>query len=265
MSSFSLHSFDIAIILIPLFGALWGWFNGGVRLAVKLFFILVPSIAMGYYGDQIAAIGNTIGEMLGDRTSLPLGVIGSVAGMLGMAAVVGLCYLVSQVVLGMLHLHKPGSFDHYAGIGIGIVGVILISLIGFTFYIMAFPDRATRYVKDSYAWPYSRPAIAFAYPYIGDFIDRRMSALVNGLSSNGLLARLAVGGGAELTVQTLDTLVDKVKQIDFAEVVKLQKAAAKLDPDEAQKLVNAYKSGEMSEQRLRRHLNDPNFRGLSGN
>ncbi len=260
----SIHAFDIVVIIIPLLGAVWGWFNGGVRLSVKLLFILVPGFAMGYYGDQIVTIGNSIGGMLGDRVSLPLGVIGSVAGMLGMASVIGLFYLVSQVVLSMLHLHKPGSADHYAGIALGSVAVTFFALIGFTFYIMAFPDRATRFVKDSYIWPYSRPAIAFSYPYIGGFMDRRMSAFVNGISDNGFLARIAAGGNAAVSFEKLDTLVDKIKTIDFEEVLKLQKAAAKLDPDEAQKMVNAYKSGELSEARLRKHLSDPNFQRLSG-
>ena len=117
-----IHSFDIALVLLPLLGGLWGWFNGGLRSAVKLFFIFAPSIALGYYGDQVAAIGNTIGDMLGDRTSVPLGIIGSVSGLLGMASIVGLCYLVSQVVLASLHLHKPGKFDHNIGIATGLVG-----------------------------------------------------------------------------------------------------------------------------------------------
>lgn len=263
MSFPEIHSFDIAILLLPVLGGLWGWWNGGLRSAIKLFFICVPSIALGYYGDQVAAVGNTIGGMLGDRTSLPLGIIGSVAGMLGMASVVGLFYLLSQVVLSMLHLHKPGKVDHYFGIGLGVIGITLISLVGFTFYVTAFPDRATRYVKGSYAWPYSRPAIALAYPYVGGFINNRMSALVNGLSGNGLLARIAAGGGAAFSGEALDKMVDKVKQIDLKEVIQLQKAAAKLNPDEAQKMVNAYKSGELSEERLRAHLNDPSLRNLS--
>lgn len=265
MSMPAFHSFDIAFLLLPVIGGLWGWFNGGLRSAVKLFFIFAPSIALGYYGDQVAAIGNTIGDMLGDRTSVPLGIIGSVSGMLGMASIVGLCYLVSQVALGSLHLHKPGKFDHNIGIFNGIAGAFLIALIGFTFYINAFPNRATQYVRGSYIWPYARPAIAYTYPYIGGFIERRMSALVNGLSNNGLLARIAAGGGASLSVETLDKMVDKVKQIDFAEVVQLQKAAAELDPDEAQRMVNAYKSGELSEERLREQLNNPDLQRLSGN
>ena len=142
MASFSVHSFDVMIILIPILGGLWGWWNGGLRSALKLFFILAPSLVLGYYGDNVAAIGNTIGGMLGDQTSLPLGVIGSVAGMLGMASIIGLCYLVSQVVLAMLHLHKPGPVDHYVGIGLGVLGFLMISLVSFTFYIKAFSAPA---------------------------------------------------------------------------------------------------------------------------
>lgn len=259
-----IHSFDIALLLVPIIGGLWGWFNGGLRSAIKLFFIFAPSLALGYYGDNVAAIGNTIGGMLGDRTSLPLGIIGSVAGMLGMASIVGLCYLVSQVVLGFLHLHKPGNLDHNIGIGTGLIGALLMALIGFTFYVQAFPDRATQYVRGSYTWPYVRPAIAAGYPYIGGFMERRMSALVNGISGNGLLARIAAGEGAAMSFETLDSMVDKIQKIDFAEVIKLQKAAANLDPDEAQRMVNAYKSGELSEARLREQLSNPDIQRLSG-
>ena len=258
-----IHTFDVVLLLLPVLGGFWGWLNGGLRSGMKLFFIFTPTIALGYFGDQILAIGNVIGDMLVDRTTLPLGVIGSAAGMLGMMAIVALFYLVSQVALNMLHLNKPGQWDHFAGIGLGVVGFLAMSMIAFTFYFMAFPNRTLGYVQGAYFWPYSRPVIAYSYPYIGGFIDRRMSTLVNGVSDNRLLARVAAGGGNALSAETLDKLVDKIKQVDISEVLKLQEAAARLDPETVRDMINSYRSGELSEERLRAHLNDPNFKSLA--
>ena len=257
------HSFDIALFLLPLLGAIWGWLNGGLRSAVKLFFIFVPGIALAYFGDAILTIGNVMGDMLFDRTTMPLGVIGSVAGLLAMISIISLSYLVSQVVLNMLHLNRPGAWDHYIGIGLGAFGVLGASMVVLIFCFVAFPNRTLTQVQGAYFWPHSRPVIDYSYPHIAGFIDRRMSTLVNGLSGNGLLARVAAGGDTFLSAETLDNLVSKIQQIDVAEVLKLQEAAAKLDPDLAREMVNSYRSGELSEKRLRTHLNDPNFRALN--
>ena len=259
----AIHSFDVLLVLLPLLGSVWGWFNGGLRSAVKLLFIFAPSVLLGYFADQILSIGQIIGDMLVDRTTMPLGVIGSMAGILAMMAMVALSYLVSQLVLNMLHLNKPGTWDHYIGIALGAFGVLSASMVALIFSFVAFPNRTFEQVEGAFFWPYSRPVIAYSYPQIGGFIETRMSTLVNGLSDNGVLARIAAGGDAFLSAETLDNLVSKIKQLDVAEVLKLQKAAAQLDPDKAREMVNSYRSGALSEQRLRAHLNNPHLKGLN--
>ena len=54
----------------------------------------------------------------------------------------------------------------------------------------------------------------------------------------------------------------KVKNIDVKEVMRLQKAARALDPKQVEKLLAAYKSGDMSRERLKSHLENPNFETL---
>ena len=85
-----------------------------------------------------------------------------------------------------------------------------------------------------------------------------MAGLVNGLSDNNFIARLAVSTPGQAS-QAIDILLAKVRNIDVKEVMRLQKAARELDPKQVEKLLAAYKSGDMSRDRLKSHLENPNL------
>ena len=252
--------FDITMLLVLLAGAVWGYWHGGIKTAFKLACIVGPSMALAYFGDDIVRVGNMVARMLGEQGSVPLGVVGAIGGVLGIIGLVGAFFIGSQFLFALLHLHKPGQVDKSAGAAIGSLGILTIGATLFIFGLKTFPAGMQGFLQNSYSWPYARPAVVFVYPTISGFIDRRMSGLVNGLSGNTLIARLALGmeagDRALLSQDQLTAMLDKVKNVDFEEVVRLQKAASRLDPDEVQDLIAAYKSGEMSEARLQKQLQE---------
>ena len=262
--AFAVPWFDLALLAVIIGGGLWGYFGGGFKTLFKLFFIVAPAVTMAYFGDQIADVSTSIVGMMGDRTSIPLAVVGAMGGVLGMIGVTGAFYIFSQFVLHMLHLHRPGPLDHGIGAVAGIVGVLGICTTLFITTVKAAPVQAQGFVAGSYVWPYARHGVAYAYPPISGFIDRRMSGLLNGLSGNTILARMAAGGQAAFSPETIDLALEAVSKIDFEEILKLQEAANKLDPDTLKQLVTDYKSGELSELRLREQLDNPDIQKLSG-
>lgn len=262
--TFAVPWFDVALLVIIVGGGVWGYFGGGFKTVFKLFFIIAPGITMAYFGDQIADISTSIVGMMGDRTSIPLAVVGAVGGVMGMIGVTGAFYIFSQFVLAMLHLHRPGRLDQGVGVAIGALGVLGICTALFIASVKAAPTQVRQFVDGSYAWPYTRHGVAYAYPPISRFIDRRMSGLLNGLSGNTVLARMAAGGQKAFSAETIEMALEAVSKIDFEEVLKLQEAANKLDPDTLKQLVTDYKSGELSELRLREQLDNPDMQRLSG-
>ena len=108
------------------------------------------------------------------------------------------------------------------------------------------------------AGPYIEPALIAVHKPIDDFIERRMAGLANGLSDNQMIARLAAGQTPSASGALRDVM-GKIRDIDLQEVFRLQKAARKLDPKEVEKLLAAYKSGDMSRERLKSHLENPDF------
>lgn len=261
-----INYFDVLLLLTLALGGVWGYWHGVTKTAFKLALIVSPSLALAYFGNDIAGIGNAVARMLGDRSSLPLGVIGAIGSVLGIIGLSGAFYIGSQFLMAMLHLHNPGKQEKVAGGGVGMVGFLTIGMAIFIFSLKTFPAFMNDFLYKSYAWPYTRPAVVYAYPETSNFIDRRMAGLVNGLSGNDLIARIALGnkGLINATDINLTDMLDKIKEVDFKEVMKLREAANKLDPDEVQKLIASYKSGEMSEERLRSQLTNPDIQRLSG-
>lgn len=248
------YAFDLLFVAAIIGGGMWGYASGGAKTGVKWLFIFLPSITLAYFGDQVTALGNEMAGLLGDRSSLPLGLVGSIGGLLGMSAIVGLVFLTSRVAISMMNLHEPGTTDRRVGIVLGAGGSLFVVTALFICIIKAAPDRATRLADNAVSWPLAKPILTATYPTIGGFVDRRMSTLINGLSGNGLLARLAAGGDQVFSAETLEKVVMQVRQVDFKDVMSLQRQAAALDPEEARRLVNAYQSGELSEERLRDKL-----------
>ena len=249
---------DVAFVGLGIGAGAWGYWNGGLKMAVKLTFIAAPGFALAYFGSDIASIGNTISVMLKDRISLPLGLVGAGSGLLGMVGIIGSFFIGSRIILSIMDLHTPGKTDRMVGSAIGIIGVLLMILPLFVFVLKAFPQTTSGAFRGSLIWPYVRPAIIASYRPIDRFIDRRMSGLVNGISDNNFIARLAVSKGGQ-TGGALDALMSKVKNIDVKEVMRLQEAARALDPKQVEKLLAAYKSGDMSRERLKSHLENPDF------
>ena len=256
-----MNFFDAFCLIVPPAAGLWGFTNGGLKMALKLFFIVAPSLALAYFGTDIASMATQLTGMLKDRISAPLGLVGASSGLLGMVGIVGAFFLGSRIIITIMDLHAPGQMDRSVGALIGVLGAAAISLPILIFTIKTFPEPSKRFLGHSVAWPYLRPAIVAAYPRVNDFIDQRMAGLVNGLSDNDFIARLALskasgeGGG-------ISAFMTKVGEIDIQEVLRLQKAARALDPKEVEKLLAAYKSGDMSRERLKSNLENPNFDGL---
>ena len=256
-----MNMFDVAMVGLTIGAGAWGYWNGGLKMAVKLAFIAGPSFALAYFGSDIASIGTTISAMLKDRISLPLGLVGAGSGLLGMVGIVGSLFFGSRIILSIMDLHAPGKSDRAVGSAIGVTGVLLMVLPLFVFVLKTFPHTSSNALQGSYIWPYVRPAIVATYRPIDGFIDRRMAGLVNGLSDNNFIARLALSKSGQ-TGGAFEGLMAKVKNIDVKEVMRLQKAARALDPKQVEKLLAAYKSGDMSRERLKSHLENPNFKTL---
>ena len=252
--------FDLLLLTSLIAGGAWGYWRGGVKSAFKLACIVGPSLALAYFGNDMVRIGNTVARMLGEQGSVPLGVVGAMGGVLGIIGLVGAFFIGSQFLFALLHLHKPEQIDKTAGVFVGSLGFVFIGVVLFIFSLKTFPSATQNFLQKSYAWPYARPTIVYAYPTISGFIDRRMAGLVNGLSGNNLIARIALGMEAKdrelLSGNQLADMMERVKNVDFKEVVRLQQAANKLDPEKVQQLIAAYKSGDMSEARLRANLDE---------
>ena len=257
-----MNMFDVTLVGLTIGAGAWGYWNGGLKMAVKLAFIAGPSFTLAYFGSDIASIGNTISAMLKDRISLPLGIVGASSGLLGMVGIVGSFFIGSRIILSIMELHTPGKTDRAVGSAIGIIGVLLMTLPLFVFALKTFPQSTSSAVQGSLSWPYVRPAVIATHRPIDRFIEQRMAGLVNGLSDNNFIARLAVSTPGQAS-QVLDVLLAKVKNIDVTEVMRLQKAARELDPKQVEKLLAAYKSGDMSRERLKSHLENPNFKTLN--
>lgn len=256
-----MNMFDITLVGLTIGAGAWGYWNGGLKMAFKLAFIAAPSFTLAYFGSDIASTGTTISAMLKDRISLPLGLVGAGSGLLGMVGIVGSFFLGSRIILSIMDLHTPDKTDRAVGSAIGITGVLLMALPLFVFALKTFPQTTSSALQGSLSWPYVRPAIVATHRPINRFIDRRMAGLVNGLSDNNFIARLAVSKSGQ-TGGAFDSLMAKVKNIDVKEVMRLQKAARALDPKQVEKLLAAYKSGDMSRERLKSHLENPNFETL---
>ena len=260
----NINYFDLLLLATVLAGGAWGYWHGATKTVFKLGFIIAPSLALAYFGNDIATIGNAVARMLGDRSSIPLGVIGATGGVMGIIGLAGAFYIGSQFFMAMLDLHEASKGEKAVGAGLGALGLLGIGTAVFIFALKTFPYFMNDFLYKSYAWPYTRPAVVYVYPTFSHFIDRRMAGLMNGLSGNDLIARVALGSKTTFSGSTLTKMLDKVKDVDLSEVIKLREAANKLDPDEVQKLVSAYKSGELSEERLRDQLNNPDIQKLSG-
>ena len=253
-----MNIFDSALVGLTITAGFWGYWNGGLKMAIKLTFIIAPSFALAYFGSDIASIGNTLSSMLKDRISLPLGLVGAGSGLLGMVGIVGSFFIGSRLVLSIMDLHTPGKTDRIVGSTIAITGIFLMALPIFVFALKTFPQSTSSAVQGSRSWPYVRPVVIATHRPIDRFIEQRMAGLVNGLSDNNFIARLAVSTPGQAS-QALDILLAKVRNIDVKEVMRLQKAARELDPKQVEKLLAAYKSGDMSRDRLKSHLENPNL------
>lgn len=254
--------FDSVPVVMIIAAGLWGYANGSLKTVVKLLFIVVPSLALAYFGSSIAAIGTTISAMLTDSASGPLGVVGAGSGLLGMVGIVGSFFLSSRIILSIMDLHTPGTKDRIFGGVICVAGVFAMALPIFIFSLKTFPQTTSNSVSGSFAWPYVKPVVQLVHRPIDRFIDARMAGLVNGLSDNDFIVRLALADATDGS-SLLGGMMDKVKSIDVKEVIRLQKAARALDPKEVEKLLAAYKSGDMSRERLKSHLENPNFETLN--
>ena len=236
-----MNIFDSALVGLTIAAGFWGYWNGGLKMTIKLIFIIAPSFALAYFGSDIASIGNTLSSMLKDRISLPLGLVGAGSGLLGMVGIVGSFFIGSRLVLSIMDLHTPGKTDRMVGSTIAITGIFLMALPMFVFALKTFPQSTSSAVQGSRSWPYVRPVVIATHRPIDRFIEQRMAGLVNGLSDNNFI------------------LLAKVINIDVREVMRLQKAARELDPKQVEKLLAAYKSGDMSRDRLKSHLENPNL------
>lgn len=257
-----MNLFDAVLVALTIAAGFWGYANGGFKTVVKLLFIAAPSLALAYFGSSIASIGTTITAMLTDRVSAPLGLVGAGSGLLGMIGVVGSFFLSSRIVVSIMDLHTPGTTDRIFGSVVCIAGVFAMTLPLFIFGLKTFPQTTANSVRGSYAWPYVRPIVLLVHRPVDRFIDARMAGLVNGLSDNDFIARLALAATTDGS-DVLGGIVDKVKRIDMDEIVDLQKAARALDPKQVEELLAAYKSGDMSRERLKSHLENPNFNALN--
>lgn len=250
--------FDAALLSLIVGGGVWGYASGGFKITVKLGFIVAPSIALAYFGSDIAAIGTTLAGMLKDRISAPLGLVGASSAMIGMIGVVGSFFFGSRIAIAVMDLHEPSTREKSIGAAIGMLGLLALVTPLFIFIVKTFPAPAQKLVLDAKSWPYIEPALIAVHKPIDDFIERRMAGLANGLSDNQMIARLAAGQTPSASGALRDVM-GKIRDIDLQEVFRLQKAARKLDPKEVEKLLAAYKSGDMSRERLKSHLENPDF------
>lgn len=255
-----MNFFDFGFVFLLMAAMIWGYRNGSFKTAIKLGFIATPSIALAYFGSDIAGLGNKIAAMLTDRVSAPLGLIGAGSGLIGMVGMVGAFFFGSHIILAIMDLHEPGETDKRVGAVMGALGVLGLALPIFIFTLKTFPDPSLRLLNGAALWPHIRPGVVAVHAPIDRFIDRRMAGLVNGLSDNDFIARIALRGDSDGNM--LGGLVDKMKKIDMQEVFRLQKAARRLDPQQVEKLLTAYKSGDMSRERLKSQLENPNFENL---
>lgn len=250
--------FDAALFVLILGGGVWGYAGGGVKTAFKLGFIVAPGLTLAYFGSDIASISTTLAAMLKDRISAPLGLVGAGSALIGMVGMVGSFFIGSRIALAVLDLHEPGPREKVMGVAVGILGVVAIATPLFIFAAKTFPGPTLGLVAQAKSWAFIEPGLIAVHKPIDDFIERRMAGLANGLSDNRMIARLAAGetpstGGA------LKDMMQKLSDIDVQEVFRLQKAARALDPKEVEKLLVAYKSGDMSRDRLKSHLQNPSF------
>jgi hypothetical protein len=218
------YVFDVGVLALLIGGGAWGYANGDVKTGFKLVFIMAPSLTMAYFGADVSHIGQVIAGMLGDRVSAPLGIVGAGAGLLGMVGIIGSFILGSRIFLAILDFHQPAKTDRYVGAAMGIVGFIAMALPVFIFAAKAFPTQIAQLTQSALSWSYLRPAIVRVHRPIDGFIEARMAGLVNGLSDNQFIARLALQND-EAQGSMPSGLVEKASEIDFKEVLRLQKAA----------------------------------------